>query len=225
MGEHESRTSRIRRSRKRPLGEAASSPASMLDREKRQRVCGWAGAATRIFSSASGQKIRAQQHRPLGGSPKSRERRREPQSSSLTSLFSFFQPSLSDGFFFPPSTPRGEASRSGGLRWRYLRRKAVERSTSLPPLAFSRQSEDLIRNSNRWRSAHPWPSLAAHDARRLPGASPTFQRTPPIAHVLAYGESCKVQHLSLLSRKRAKCRSSLDYGGLLRSESTLRSRK
>lgn len=101
MGEHESRTSRIRRSRKRPLGEAASSPASMLDRVKRQRVCGWAGAATRVFSSASGQKIRAQQHRPLGGSPKSRERRREPQTSSLTSLFFFFKPSLSDRFFHP----------------------------------------------------------------------------------------------------------------------------
>lgn len=201
MGEHESRTSRIRRSRKRPLGKAASSPASMLDREKRQRVCGWAGAATRIFSSASGQKIRAQQHRPLGGSPKSRERRREPQSSSLTSLFSSFQPSLSDGFF-PPSTPRGDASRSGGLRWRSLRRKADERIASLPPLAFSRQSEHLIRNSSRSRRAHPWPSLAAHDARRLPGASPTFQRTPPIAHVRAYGECCKVQHLSLLLKTR-----------------------
>lgn len=189
MGEHESRTSRIRRSRKRPLGEAASSPASMLDREKRQRVCRWAGAATRIFSSASGQKIRAQQHRPLGGSPKSRERRREPQSPSSPP---------SRIVFFPPTTPRGDASRSGGLRWRSLRRKADERSASLLPLAFSRESEHLIRNSNRSRRAHPWPSLAAHDARRLPGASPTFQRTPPIAHVRAYGECCKVQHLSLL---------------------------
>lgn len=199
MGEHESRTSRIRRSRKRPLGEAASSPSSMLDREKRQRRCGCAGAATHIFSSAGGQKIRAQQHRPLGGSPKTRERRRAPQSSSPTSLFSL--PALPLGSCFPLSTPRGDASptrgRSGGLRGKSLLRKADERGASRAPLAFSRQSEHLIRNGNRSRRAHPWPSLAAHDARRLPGASPTFQRTPPIAHVRAYGECCEVQHLSL----------------------------
>lgn len=48
---------------------------------------------------------------------------------------------------FPPSTPRGDAVRSGGLRWRSLRRKADERSASRPPLAFSRQSEHLIRTA------------------------------------------------------------------------------
>lgn len=107
MGEHESRTSRIRRSRKRPLGEAASSPSSMLDREKRQRRCGCAGAATHIFSSAGGQKIRAQQHRPSEAPPKL-ERGGEHRRAPAQRPFSLFQPSLSDRFFHsrPPAGTR-----------------------------------------------------------------------------------------------------------------------
>lgn len=140
MGEHESRTSRIRRSRKRPLGEAASSPSSMLDREKRQRRCGCAGAATHIFSSAGGHKIRAQQHRPLGGSPKTRERRRAPQSSSPTSLFfSSSPPSLMAFSTLDP--PRGREPDARSVRWTPVEIFAQEsRRAGRLPGSFSLQS-------------------------------------------------------------------------------------
>lgn len=111
MRKRESRTGRIRRCRKRPLGEAASSPPSMLDREKRQRGCGCAGAATHIFSSAGGQKIRAQQHRPLGGSPKA------ASTAELQSSVSFlFPPSPPSriGFFHPRPPAGTRARRAGG---------------------------------------------------------------------------------------------------------------
>lgn len=197
MRKRESRTGRIRRSRKRPLGEAASSPPSMLDREKRQRGCGCAGAATHIFSSAGGQKIRAQQHRPLGGSPKAAST--AELQSSVSFLFLPSPPSLIG--FFRPRPPAGtRARRAADFGGGFSEEKPTSRfrSGSRAPLAFSRQSEHLIRNGNRSRRAHPWPSLAAHDARRLPGASPTFQRTPPIAHVRACVGCGEVQHLSSL---------------------------
>ena len=123
-GERESRTSRIRRSRKRPLGEAASSPSSAtLVRNRRRRRCGCVVAAARSFSSATGQKpctIPAQQHRPRG-SP-NQERGGQPRrataspASPLFSLSSLLSLSLSlslppslcvFSFSFPPSTPQG----------------------------------------------------------------------------------------------------------------------
>lgn len=179
MEERESWTCRIRRSRKRPLGEAASPPSSMLDREKRSRGCGGAGAATHIFSSVGGQKIRAQQHRPLGGSPKCRERLEHRRAPVL--LVSVLQaPPLSDRFF-QPRPPRGDVSptrrRSRRTRVEVLRKKS--RRAGRRAGSSSLQSEHLIGNGNRWRRARPWPSLAAHDARRLPGASPNLPTHSP----------------------------------------------
>lgn len=118
LGEQESRTSRIRRSRKRPLGEAASSPSSILVRKIRRRRCGCVVAAARIFSSATGQKpctIPAQQHRPRG-SPNQREAANPAELQQVQRFFSLSlslalspYPSLSLFFFssFLPRPPRG----------------------------------------------------------------------------------------------------------------------
>lgn len=116
LGE-ESRTSRIRRSRKRPLGEATSSPSSILVRKIRRWRCGCVVAAACIFSSATGQKpctIPAQQHRPRG-SPNQREAASPAELQQVQRLFSLSRalspyPSLSVFFFFPPSTPQGDVS-------------------------------------------------------------------------------------------------------------------
>lgn len=124
LGKQESRTSRIRRSRKRPLGEAASSPSSILGRKIRRRLCGCVeAAAARIFSTATGQKpctIPAQQHRPRGSSNQ-REAANPAEPQKVQRLF-FFSLSIALSlslsiypslplcfffffFFFPPSTP------------------------------------------------------------------------------------------------------------------------
>lgn len=115
-GEQESRAKGIRRSRKRALGEAASSPSSILGLKTRRWRCGCSVAAARIFSSATGQKlckIPAQQHRPRA-SPNHREAASpaepEPSVCSLSlSLSIGVSPYRSFFFFyfFPPSTPKG----------------------------------------------------------------------------------------------------------------------
>lgn len=146
FAEHESRTSRIRRSRKRPLGEAASSPSSILVREIRRRRCGCDVAAARIFSSATGQKpctIPGQQHRIAPEAPRTRERRPAPQSYSKSSvsslsLSSYLSLSLPLCFFLssldPPGVREPTRSRSGGciFPWRTAleTEKPDERSAS-----------------------------------------------------------------------------------------------
>ena len=109
-GERESRTSRIRRSRKRPLGEAASSPSSAtLVRNRRRRRCGCVVAAARSFSSATGQKpctIPAQQHRPRGSPNQERggqPRRATASPASPLSLSPLSSLSLSLSLSLPPS--------------------------------------------------------------------------------------------------------------------------
>lgn len=117
LGADESRTGRIRRSRKRPLGEAASSPSSILARKIRRWRCvvaAAAAAAARIFS-ATGQKpctIPAQQHRPRGSPNQERggqPRRATASPASLLSLslalFPFFSLSV---FFFSLDPPGGQ---------------------------------------------------------------------------------------------------------------------
>lgn len=146
LGERESRTSRIRRSRKRPLGEAASSSSSILGRKKRRWWCGCVVATARIFSSATGQKpctIPAQQHRPQGSqnqkeaaSPAEAE-----QVQYLSSLCVFLPLALSippSQFFFLPHPLGGREptrGRFGGCSppveislWK--RQKPDERSAS-----------------------------------------------------------------------------------------------
>lgn len=144
LGE-ESRTSRIRRSRKRPLGEATSSPSSILVRKIRRWRCGCVVAAACIFSSATGQKpctIPAQQHRPRG-SPNQREAASPAELQQVQRLFSLSRalspyPSLSVFFFLssldPPGGREPTRSRSGGciFPWRSAleTKKPDERSAS-----------------------------------------------------------------------------------------------
>lgn len=102
FGDQESRTSRIRRSRKRPLGEAASSPSSILV----GKIESWRNecvvAATCIFLSATGLKpctIPAQQHRPRG-SPNQREAISPAELQQVRRFLSPFSLALP----FPPSS-------------------------------------------------------------------------------------------------------------------------
>lgn len=158
LGERESWTSRIRRSRKRPLGGAASLPPSRVGLKTGRRRCGCvvAAAAARIFSSATGQKpctIRAQRHRPprlhelkRGGRPRRaiRVQRLPPLSLSLAlsphpSLFFFF---LLLSSLDPHRGRKPTRSRSGGglfpRRSFGEGRKKAERLSGSP--AFSHQS-------------------------------------------------------------------------------------
>lgn len=184
LGEHESRTSRIRRSRKRPLGEAASSPSSILGRKIRRRRCGCVVAVARIFSFATGQKpwtIPAQQHHPRG-SPNQWEAARpaEPpqvQRLSLSSSLCLYLPLVFLFISILPRPPGGFVSQPADgpetvFPWRSgLKRKKPDERSASPA---------LLRSVNRRGWAAHWASDQS-EGNRAPRADPWPSPTPTLS--------------------------------------------
>ncbi len=121
--------------------------------------------------------------------PRTREKRPAPQSyskSSVSLLSLFLTPCLSlplSVFSLLARPPRGTGTNTQSVRRLYIPVKIspgapLRLSSVQSVVAVVPRTEHPISLRQPAPRAHPWPSLAAHDAQRLHRASPTPTHSP-----------------------------------------------